>query len=584
MTYPWVEERIADRDGTSYGRIRRDYVSKADVEQLGLATATSDLGKAQRRRIWRGLLEKEVRYAAAGDEVGRLENTWAVDTSGHFNNMIYHNGAGKQSFRVRRTAMAETTDGVAATTRYRYNETNGLVEREEITGHRVTETFYPLPLDGAAGQNQPYAWSEDAPSPGDAQGDYDYNRSATGRDRVWTRANGQNDNKENLVTAVYETDRFRLAGPRLDVAGTVGLDEVSGAATDLYGTARVEIVWDAPSKPVSIIADQVFTAPTATVQVTVDTTLVVPDRVRSAYLRVTLYSSANPSAAPTGIRTYAEIARVESPTADYAWDSVEVSESVGRRNWSKNPSGKEELWARVAGTPHVAKESALDLTFRSTAFDVADPYVRVRGATGLRDVSGPASGTGGPAGAVAVSLVWPGLNNRSTYVGGFSGHAANGEFAFDEEIAVPQHAAGVTPKALIEVTISAHVPKTADAAVRWHVRAYARDISVTLLPDASSDPEYEIMTDARRIRDRPVSVTVKDDGGSILDYAEYDYAANFKARKTYGGTPSDRRLEREILSFTPEGRPIEVRDAAGTVTTTPPSPSRQARRRSRGSI
>ena len=567
VTYPWVEERIADRDGTSYGKIRRDFVSKADVERLGLAAASTDLGKAQ-RRMWRGLLKQEIRYAASGGEVGKLENTWSVDASGHFNDMIYHGGARKQAFWVRRTGAAETTDGVTATTRYRYNRTNGLVEREEIPGYRTTETFYPLPLGGSEDQNQPYAWSEDAPSLGDVQGDYDYNRFAAGKDRVWTRANGQNNNKENLATAVYETDRFRITGPRLDVAGTVGLDEVSGAATDLYGTARVEIVWDAPSSPVSIIADETFTSPTATVRTTVDTTLVVPDRVRSAYMRVTLHSSADPNTAPTRIRTYAEITRVESPRVDYSWDSVTVSESVGRRNWSKNPSGKEELWARVTGTPDLTKESALDLTFRSTAFDVADPHVRLRGKIGLRDVLRPATGTGGPAGSVAVRLVWPGLNNRSTHVSGFSDHTENEEFAFEEEIAVPQHAAGVTPRALIEVTINALAPKPTDGTDRWRLRAYARDIEAVLLPDAASDPEYEIMTDSRRIWDKPASVTVKDSGGRILDHAGYDYATNFKAQRTYGGTPSARRLEREVLSFTAEGRSIEVKDAAGTVATT----------------
>ncbi len=567
VTYPWVEEHIADRDRTSYGKVRRDYVSKADVEQLGLAAASTDLGKAQ-RRMWRGLLEEEIRYAASGGEVSRLENTWEVDTSGHFNDRIYHAGARKQSFWVRRTEASETTDGVAATTRYRYNRINGLVEREEIPGYRTTETFYPLPLVGAEGQGEPYAWSEDAPSLGDTQGDHDYNRSPTGRSRVWTRADGQNDNKENLVTAVYETDRFRITSPRLDVAGTVGLDEVSGTAADLYGTARVEIVWDSPSSPVSIIADEVFTAPTATVQITVDTTLAVPGRVRSAYMRVTLHSSADPSAAPTSIRTYAEITRVESPRVDYSWDSGIASESTGRFNWSRNPSGRQELWARVTGWLYLAKESAIDLTFRSTAFDVTDPLVRVQGKFGLRSILGPATGTGGPAGSVAVRLIWPGLNSRSTSVSGFSGHTANDEFAFEEEIAVPQHAAGVTPRALIEVTISAHAPKPTDGADRWRLRAYARDIEVILLPDAASDPEYEIMTDSRHIRDKPAAVTVKDGSGRILDHAEYDYAANFKVQSIYGGTPSDRRLEQEVLSFTPEGRPREVKDAAGTVETT----------------
>ncbi|MCY3771249.1 MAG: hypothetical protein OXG98_04420, partial [Gemmatimonadetes bacterium] len=566
VTYPWVEEHIADRDSTSYGKIRRDFVSKEDVERLGLAAASTDLGKAQ-RRMWRGLLERETRYAASGAEVGKLENTWAVDASGHFNDMIYHGGARKQSFWVRRTEAAETTDGATATTRYRYNRVNGLVEREEIPGYRATETFYPLPLGGATDQNPPYAWSENAPALGDVQGDSGHHQSPTGRARVWTRANGQNDNKENLITAVYETDWFSLDSPRLDVAGTVGLDEVSGAAADLYGTARVEIVWDAPASPVSIIADETFTQPTAAVQVTVDTTLVVPGRVRSAYMRVTLHSSANRNAAPTGIRTYAEITRVESPKVDYSWDSVTVSESVGRRNWAKNPSGKEELWARVTGTPDLDKESALDLTYRSTAFDVADPYVRVQGRIGLERILGPASGTGGPAGSVAVRLVWPGLNNRSTRVSAFSDHTENEELAFEEEIAVPQHAAGVTPRALIEVTINALAPKPTDGTDRWRLRAYARDIEAVLLPSAASDPEYEIMTDSRRIWDKPASVTVRD-GGGILDHTEYDYATNFKVQRTYGGTPSARRLEREVLSFTEDGRPIETRDAAGTVETT----------------
>ena len=573
VTYPWVEERLADRDGTSYGRIRRDFVSKADVERLGLAAASTDLGKAQ-RRMWRGLLEQEIRYAATGGEVGKLENTWAVDASGHFNDMIYHAGARKQGFWVRRTAMSETTDGATATTRYRYNPVNGLVEREEIPGYRTTETFYPIPLGGAEDLHQPYAWSEDTPSLGDVQGDYDYNRFASGKDRVWTRANGQNDNKENLVTAVYETNRFSLDGPRLVVAGTVGLDEVSGAATDIYGTARVEIVWDAPSLPVSIIADEEFTSPTATAQITVDTTLAVPDRVRSAYMRVTLHSSANRNAAPTGIRTYAEITRVESPTVDYSWDGVTVSESVGERNWSKNPSGKEELWALVTGTPDLSgiapvpgKESALDLTFRSAAFDAADPYVRVRGKIGLRDYLGPAVGWRRPSGSVAVRLIWPGLNNRSTHVSGFSGRTANVTYDFEEEIAVPQHAADVTPRALIEVKISAHAPKPTGFATRSRMRAFARDIEVTLLPSAVSDPEYEIMVDSRHIWDKPASVTVKD-GGTILDHVEYDYATNFKVQRTYGGAPSTRRLEQEVLGFTADGRPIEVRDAAGTVATT----------------
>ena len=409
VTYPWVEERIADRDGTSYGKIRREFVSKADVEGLGLAAASTDLGKAQ-RRMWRGLLEQEIRYAATGGEVARLENTWAVDTSGHFNDMIYHGGARKQAFWVRRTEAAETTDGVTATTRYRYNPVNGLVEREDIPGYRATETFYPLPLDGAKDQRLPYAWSADAPSLGETQGDYDYHRSPTGRSRVWTRANGQNSNKENLVTTVYETDRFRITGPRLDVAGTVGLDEVSGAAADLYGTARVEILWDAPSSPVSIIADETFGAPTETVQTTVDTTLVVPDRVRSAYMRVTLHSSADPASAPTSIRTYAEITRIENDAAEYTWNSAAASDSTGIYGWSGSLAGLQELWAEAAGTPNVTKESTLTVRFRSTAFDVADPYVRVRGRTGLRDLLGPASGTGGPSGSVAVNLVWPGLN------------------------------------------------------------------------------------------------------------------------------------------------------------------------------
>ncbi len=284
-------------------------------------------------------------------------------------------------------------------------------------------------------------------------------------------------------------------------------------------------------------------------------------------MRVTLHSSAHSSAAPTGIRTYAEITRVESPRADYAWDEVAFSESVGHRSWSRNPSGQQELWARVTGWPHLAHESALNLTFRSTAFDVSDPYLRVRGRTGLRDVLGPATGAGGPAGSVSVNLVWPGLHNRKTYVSGFSEHTANGEFAFDEEIAVPRHAAGVTPRALIEVQISAYAPKPTDGSDRWRARAYAGDIEAISLPSRASDPEYVIMTDVRRIWDKPVSVTVKD-GGRILDYVEYDYGANYKTRKTYGGAPSDRRLEQEILSFTPEGLPREVKDAAGTVATT----------------
>ncbi len=384
---------------------------------------------------------------------------------------------------------------------------------------------------------------------------------------MWTRANGQNDNKENLVTAVYESDRFRLTSPRLEIVGTVGLDKVSGTGTDLYGTAKVEIVWDAPSSPVSIIADEIFTAPTATVRMTVDTTLVVPDRVRSGYMRVTLHSSADPSAAPTGIRTYAEITSVENAKADYAWDSVAASDSTGVYDWSGNLTGLQELWAEATATPAVVKESTLSVRFRSTAFDVADPYVRVRGKTGLRDVLGPATGTGGPSGSVAVRLIWPGLNGRSTYVGGFSGQVANGELAFDEEIAVPRHAAGVSPRALLEVTISALTPKPMDGAARWHVQGYARDIEVILLPDAASDPEYEIMTDARRIWDKPAAVTVKDHGGGILDHAEFDYGTNFKVQKTYGGTPSGRRLEQEVLSFTPEGQPIEIKDAAGTVET-----------------
>ncbi|MCY3774095.1 MAG: DUF6443 domain-containing protein [Gemmatimonadetes bacterium] len=567
VTYPWVEEHIADRDSTSYGKIRRDFVSKADVELLGLASASTDLGRAQ-RRMWRGLLEEETRYAATGGEVGKLENTWAVDTAGPFNDMIHHGGARKQSFWVRRNAMSETTDGATATTRYRYNRVNGLVEREEIPSYRATETFYPLPLGGAEDRNQPYAWSEDAPSLGDVQGDSDHHRSPTGRARVWTRANGQNNNKENLVTAVYETDRFRITGPRLAVAGTVGLDEVSGAATDLSATARVEIVWDAPSSPVSIIADEVFAAPAATVRMTVDTTLVVPDRVRSAYMRVTLHSSANRSAAPTDIRTYAEITGIENVTAEYTWDSAVASDSTGVYGWSGRLADLQELWAEATGTPNVVKESTLSVRFRSTAFDVTDPYLRVRGKTGLRDVSGPATGPGGPSGSVAVNLIWPGLNNRSTHVGGFSGHTENDEFAFDEEIAVPQHAANVTPRALIEVTISALAPKPTGGADRWHVQGYAGDIEAVPLPSPASDPEYEIMTDSRRIWDKPASVTVKDGGGSILDHAEYDYATNFKTQKTYGGTPSARRLEREVLSFTEDGRPIETRDAAGTVATT----------------
>ncbi len=574
VTYPWVEERIADRDGPSFGKIRREFVSKADVERLGLAAASTDLGKTQ-RRMWRGLLEQEIRFAATGGEVARLENTWAVDASGHFNDMIFHAGARKQAFWVRRTAMAETTDGVTATTRYRHNPVNGLVEREEFPGYRTTETFYPIPLGGAEGQNQPYAWSEDTPSLGDVQGDYDYNRSAAGRDRVWTWANGQNSNKENLVTAVYETDRFRITGPRLEVAGTVGLDEVSGAAADLYGTARVEIMWDAPSSPVSIIADETFATPTETVRTTVDTTLVVPDRVRSAYMRVTLHSSANRNAAPTSVRTYAEITRIESPTVDYSWNSVVVSESVGERNWSKNPSGKEELWALVTGTPDLAgiapvrgKEGALNLTFRSTAFDAADPYVRVQGKIGLRDFLGPAIQSRRPAGSVAVRLIWPGLNDRSTHVSGFNSRTANVVIDFEEEIAVPQHAAGVAPKALIEVAIRAHAPKPIGLAGRSRVRAFARDIEIVSLPSVASDPEYEIMVDAMHIWDKPVSVTVKDGGGTILDHAEYDYGANFKVQRTYGGAPSARRLELEVLRFTAEGRPIETRDAAGTVATT----------------
>ena len=573
VTYPWVEERIADRDGTSYGKIRREFVSKADVERLSLAAASTDLGKAQ-RRMWRGMLKEEIRFAATGGEVARLENSWAVDTSGHFNDMIYHADARKQAFWVRRTAMSETTDGATATTRYRYNPINGLVEREDIPGYRTTETFYPIPLGGAEDQQLPYAWSEDTPSPGDAQGDYDYNRTATGRSRVWTRANGQNSNKENLVTAVYETDRFRITGPRLDIAGTVGLDAVAGAAADLYGTARVEILWDAPSSPVSIIADEVFAAPTATIRTTVDTTLVVPDRVRSAYMRVTLHSSANRNAAPTSIRTYAEITRVENNTVDYSWNSVVVSESVGERNWTKNPSGKEELWALVTGTPDLAgivpvrgKEGALNLTFRSTAFDAADPYVRVQGKIGLRDFLGPAIQSRRPAGSVAVRIIWPGLNDRSTHVSGFYGRTANVSYDFEKEIAVPEHAAGVTPRALIEVTIRAHAPKPIGFARRTRVRAFARDIEVISLPKATSDPEYEIMVDAMHIWDKPASVTVKD-GGTILDHAEYDYGANFKVQRTYGGTPSARRLEQEILSYTAEGRPIEIRDAAGTVATT----------------
>jgi len=72
----------------------------------------------------------QLRFADTGGEVARLENTWAVDASGHFNDMIFHAGARKQAFWVRRTAMAETTDGVTATTRYRHNPVNGLVERE----------------------------------------------------------------------------------------------------------------------------------------------------------------------------------------------------------------------------------------------------------------------------------------------------------------------------------------------------------------------------------------------------------------------------------------------------------------------
>ena len=567
VTYPWAEERISDRDGTSYGKIRRDYVSTADMDQLGLALATTDLGKAQ-RRMWRGLLKKEIRFAASGEEVGRMENTWVVDTSGHFNNMIYHGGARKQSFWVRRTAMAETTDGVTATTRYRYNQVNGLVEREEIPGYRNTETFYPLPSGDAEGQSRPYAWSENSPALGEAEGDYEYDPFPAGRSRVWTRANGQNDNKENLVSAVYETDRFRITSPRLDIAGTVGLDEVSGVATDIFGTARVEIVWDLPSSPVSIITDAVFSAPTATVQTTVDTTLVVPDRVRSAYMRVTLHSSANPSAAPTSIRTFAEITRLENAEVDYAWDSGVATTSAGNNRWSWNPSGRQELWARATGTPDQIKESALDLTFRSTAFDVADPHVRVEGSIGLRNFSGPTEGTGGPAGSVTVSLIWPGLNNRKTHVASFSEHTANRDFTFDEVIAVPQHLAAAATGALIEVDISVHAPRPTDASNRWRVRAYARDISVILQPDTASDPEYVIMTDSMHIWDKPASVTIKDHGGRILDYAEYDYGTNFKVQKTYGGTPETRRLEQEVLSYTPEGQPEEVKDAAGTAVTT----------------
>ena len=567
VTYPWVEERIADRDGTSYGKIRRDFVSKADVERLGLADASTDLGKAQ-RRMWRGLLEEEIRYAASGAEVGKLENTWAVDASGHFNDMIYHGGARKQGFWVRRTAMSETTDGATATTRYRYNRINGLVEREEIPGYRTTETFYPIPLGGAENKRLPYEWSEDTPSLGETQGDFGYNRFASGKDRVWTRANGQNSNKENLVTAVYETNRFNLDGPRLVVAGTVGLDEVSGAAADLYGTARVEIVWDAPSSPVSIIADEVFNMPAATVRTAVDTTLIVPDRVRSAYMRVTLHSSADPASAPTGLRTYAEITGIENDAVEYTWNSAVASDSTGVYDWSTRLAGLQELWAEATGTPDVTKESTLTVRFRSTVFDVADPYVRVRGKTGLRDVTGPASGMGGPSGSVAVRLIWPGLNDRSTHVSGFSDHTENDAFNFDEEVAVPQHAAGETPRALIEVKISALAPKPTDGSNRWHVRAYAGDIEVVPLPSAASDPEYAIMTDSRRIWDKPASVTVKDHGGGILDHTEYDYATNFKVQRTYGGAPSARRLEQEVLSFTAEGRPIEVRDAAGTVATT----------------
>ena len=125
----------------------------------------------------------------------------------------------------------------------------------------------------------------------------------------------------------------------------------------------------------------------------------------------------------------------------------------------------------------------------------------------------------------------------------------------------------MTPRALIEVTISTIAPKPTDGADRWYVRGYAGDIEVVPLPSAASDPEYEIMVDEMHIRDKPASVTVKD-GGTILDHAEYDYGANFKVQRTYGGTPSARRLEQEVLRYTAEGRPIEIRDAAGTVATT----------------
>ncbi len=118
------------------------------------------------------------------------------------------------------------------------------------------------------------------------------------------------------------------------------------------------------------------------------------------------------------------------------------------------------------------------------------------------------------------------------------------------------------------MTISAIAPKPTDGTARWHVQGYAGDIEAVPLPSPASDPEYEFMNDSRHIRDKPAAVTVKDGCGSILDHAEYDYAANFNVQRTYGGTPADRRLEREVLSFTSEGQPMEVRDAAGTVETT----------------
>ncbi|MYH17773.1 MAG: hypothetical protein F4132_01545 [Gemmatimonadetes bacterium] len=143
ITFPVVDEVLPG----GHGKIRRDFVSEADLDALGLS-ATNKKQESE-RGIRRGLLEQAIHYDASGNVVQRQRTDWQVTTQGTWTGRwepFYHPGIPQQAYWIRAQETTTTRDGVSTTTERTHNARNGLVARETLKSGshtlRVTETSY----------------------------------------------------------------------------------------------------------------------------------------------------------------------------------------------------------------------------------------------------------------------------------------------------------------------------------------------------------------------------------------------------------------------------------------------------------